>query len=298
MFVVLLTYKKPLEEIEKYLAEHRAFLEQGYATDFFLLSGPMNPRTGGVIISQLANREQLESILKQDPFSVNGLADYKVIEFQAVKHHRDLLPAYAKFLTKADSTDVLDELTNHLLADRGALSQEFMMRGCKNWKEVLCYVNQIPYARNSNSNYFHLVLEEGCGTCSTKHALLVALAEEQNFPLQLMMGLMEMTDEKFPLLEPVLKKYHLESVVETHCYLGYQGQRIDVTFPEKITYPVSSDFLKEWNITPQEIGDKKIQLHQKEMKLWIAEKNIPYTFEEVWKIREECIDALSADNNN
>ncbi len=90
MFVVLLTYKKPLEEIEKHLIEHRAFLDQGYSKDFFLASGPMNPRTGGVIISQLENRDQLESILKQDPFFVQGLADYNFIEFHAVKKHRNL----------------------------------------------------------------------------------------------------------------------------------------------------------------------------------------------------------------
>ena len=187
----------------------------------------------------------------------------------------------------------LEKLANHLLANGGILSREFRVRGCNNWKEALCYVNQIPYARNSDINNFHLVLEEKRGTCSTKHALLAALAEEQSFPLQLMMGLLEMNAERFPLLAPVLSKYGLAAVVETHCYLGYQGERIDVTFPEKITYPIASDFLKEWNITPREIGDKKIELHQQEMKLWMAKKKIPYTFEEMWKIREECIDALS-----
>jgi uncharacterized protein YciI len=90
MFVVLLTYKKPLEEVEKYLTEHRAFLDQGYGNDFFLLSGPMNPRTGGVIISQLESRDQLESILKQDPFFIHRLADYNVIEFSVIKRHRSL----------------------------------------------------------------------------------------------------------------------------------------------------------------------------------------------------------------
>jgi hypothetical protein len=117
---------------------------------------------------------------------------------------------------------LLEELNNDFLSDHGPLSQEFLALGCVHWKEALCYVNQIPYARNSNSNNFHLVLEEQRGTCSTKHALLVALAEEQQFPLQLMMGLMEMTAEKFPLLAPVLKKYDLTAVVETHCYLGYE----------------------------------------------------------------------------
>ncbi|MFZ4116394.1 MAG: YciI family protein [Chthoniobacterales bacterium] len=91
MFVILLTYKKPIEEIEKHLTEHRAWLDQGYKNDFFLLSGPMNPRTGGVIISQLENREQLEALLKQDPFSVQGLVDHNVIEFEATKHHPQIL---------------------------------------------------------------------------------------------------------------------------------------------------------------------------------------------------------------
>lgn len=187
----------------------------------------------------------------------------------------------------------LEKLANDTLIQSGSLAEEFISRGCKHWKDALLYVNRLPYQRNSNSNYFHLVLEENCGTCSTKHALLVALAEEQQFPLQLMMGLMEMTAQRFPVLAPILKKYNLEAVVETHCYLGYQGGRIDITFPEKVAYPMASEFLKEWNITPQEIGDQKIKLHQKEMKLWIAEKQLPYTFEEMWKIREECIDQLS-----
>jgi hypothetical protein len=56
--------------------------------------------------------------------------------------------------------------------------------------------------------------------------------------------------------------------------------------------------LKEWTITPREIGDKKIELHQKEMKWWIAEKKLSYTFEEMWRIREECIDALSWKKKN
>jgi uncharacterized protein YciI len=87
MFVVLLTYKKPIEEIEKHLAEHRAFLDRGYSNHFFLLSGPTEPRTGGVIISQLKSRNQLESILKQDPFSMHELANYNLIEFHATKYH-------------------------------------------------------------------------------------------------------------------------------------------------------------------------------------------------------------------
>ena len=65
MFLVLITYKKPLEEIDHHLAAHRSFLDEGYKNDFFIVSGAENPRTGGVIISQLSNRDQLEKILKK-----------------------------------------------------------------------------------------------------------------------------------------------------------------------------------------------------------------------------------------
>lgn len=92
MFIVMLTYKKPIEIVEKYLAEHRSFLETGYKNNYFVVSGPKNPRTGGIIISNLADEQQLKSILKQDPFSIHEVADYEFIEFTPVKYHVNFAP--------------------------------------------------------------------------------------------------------------------------------------------------------------------------------------------------------------
>jgi len=92
MFVVIVTYIKPLEVIDKYLAEHRAFLDEGYKKDFFVVSGTQNPRVGGIIISQLKSREQLEKLLKQDPFSLQEAAEYKIIEFTPTRHHKNFSP--------------------------------------------------------------------------------------------------------------------------------------------------------------------------------------------------------------
>jgi uncharacterized protein YciI len=89
MFVVLVSYRKPLEVMDKYLASHVAFLEEGYKKNYFIVSGRRNPRIGGVIISQLKDRNALEDILKHDPFYVNGLADYEVIEFTPRNYHPD-----------------------------------------------------------------------------------------------------------------------------------------------------------------------------------------------------------------
>jgi uncharacterized protein YciI len=87
MFLIRVTYKKPLTLIDEHLAAHRAFLEAGYQKDFFIVSGPQNPRIGGIILSQLTDRKQLEEILAQDPFALNDLAEYELIDFEPVKCH-------------------------------------------------------------------------------------------------------------------------------------------------------------------------------------------------------------------
>lgn len=89
MFVILLDYVKPTDIVDQYLAEHRAYLDVGYQKNYFVVSGPRNPRTGGVIFSQLKDRGQLEGILAQDPFRIHGIAEYEIIEFTPVKHHVD-----------------------------------------------------------------------------------------------------------------------------------------------------------------------------------------------------------------
>jgi len=89
MFLIMIHYKKPIEIVDQHLADHRNFLEEGYKKDFFIVSGPRNPRTSGIILSQLKSRTQLEDILKQDPFYINEVADFEIIEFLPVKYHKD-----------------------------------------------------------------------------------------------------------------------------------------------------------------------------------------------------------------
>jgi uncharacterized protein YciI len=83
LFVIDLTYVKPLEEVEKRLAAHIDVLERGYADGVFLLSGRKNPRTGGVILAKADTREQLDALLSTDPF--HEVAKFEITEFNATK---------------------------------------------------------------------------------------------------------------------------------------------------------------------------------------------------------------------
>lgn len=81
-------YKVPIAEIDELIVAHRNFLDEGYQKNYFVASGPKIPRTGGVIISQLNDREQLDAILNDDPFKINNLADYEILEFTPIKYHQ------------------------------------------------------------------------------------------------------------------------------------------------------------------------------------------------------------------
>jgi len=93
MYIIHLTYLKPLSEVEAHVVEHRAFLDEYYARGIFIASGPNNPRDGGVIIaSSHASRPELDAILAEDPFAQHGVASYAVTEFTPTKHHPMLTP--------------------------------------------------------------------------------------------------------------------------------------------------------------------------------------------------------------
>ena len=81
MFIAILTYKKQLEEVDRYLQAHREYLAEHYAAGNFIMSGPQTPRVGGVIVIRAENRSAVDAIIAQDPFKVNGIADYQIVEF-------------------------------------------------------------------------------------------------------------------------------------------------------------------------------------------------------------------------
>lgn len=81
MFIVSLTYKRPLEEVDRHLDAHRAYLKQEYAKGKFIASGRKVPRTGGVILCNIKTRDELEASLARDPFHIADIAEYNITEF-------------------------------------------------------------------------------------------------------------------------------------------------------------------------------------------------------------------------
>ena len=81
MFIVLLTYKEPMSTVDKYLNLHVEYLKEQYKEGQFIASGRKVPRTGGVILSQIVDRDILNKVIDMDPFKINNVAEYEVVEF-------------------------------------------------------------------------------------------------------------------------------------------------------------------------------------------------------------------------
>ncbi len=94
MFLISLTYNKPVEEIDRLLEAHSAFLQTQYDAQKFLCSGRKVPRTGGLILCQAESREEVETIIAKDPFQ--AVATYEIIEFLPTKTSPELASIFLK----------------------------------------------------------------------------------------------------------------------------------------------------------------------------------------------------------
>jgi uncharacterized protein YciI len=90
MFVIELTYKADLAQIDAHMAAHVAFLKKYYAAGNFLVSGRKIPRDGGIILAVGSSRREIEAIAAEDPFYTHGLADFRIVEFRASQRANDI----------------------------------------------------------------------------------------------------------------------------------------------------------------------------------------------------------------
>lgn len=89
MFVVVLTYTKPLEEVDQNMQAHMKYLRECYKKKLFITSGRRVPRTGGVILARAENKAALTQVIERDPFVARGVARYEIIEFNNSQNDPD-----------------------------------------------------------------------------------------------------------------------------------------------------------------------------------------------------------------
>ncbi|MCM1532601.1 MAG: YciI family protein [Bacteroides sp.] len=89
MFIFNVKYKKPLAEVDKYLAEHRRYLDTLLEAGKLIASGSQEPRVGGIILCNARSEDEVREMVENDPFYIHGIADYEITCFHAIKHSAD-----------------------------------------------------------------------------------------------------------------------------------------------------------------------------------------------------------------
>lgn len=169
------------------------------------------------------------------------------------------------------------------------LGAAFAARGVTTWEDAVRHVHALPYGR-PDTPALDAPLAAGRGTCSSKHALLAAVAAESGLAADLVLGLFLMDATTHPAVGPTLAAAGLTAVPEAHCYLRVDGAPLDVTFPGVHEPPPA--MLVETLVAPAALSTTKVAWHRTLLAEWALAQGLDP--EAVWATRETCIGVLAA----
>jgi uncharacterized protein YciI len=90
MFIVSLSYKATLDEVDKHMAAHIDYVKAEFEKGNFVAAGRKVPRTGGLIFSTVESREALDEILMRDPFAIEDLVSFDITEMEVTRTSQGL----------------------------------------------------------------------------------------------------------------------------------------------------------------------------------------------------------------
>jgi len=184
--------------------------------------------------------------------------------------------------------------TDYKLISKDELTTIIKDSGNETWNELIQFVKELPYGRNSNRTDFGLVVLEKKGSCSSKHALLKKVADLNGIlNVKLILGIYKMNRQNTPNIGNVLLENDIEFLPEAHCYLKIDDKRTDITTNNSDFDKIERDILNELEIEPEQVAEFKVDYHKEFLKKWISENKIEKEFNEIWKIREKCIENLT-----
>lgn len=88
MILISITY---INDVDEYRTDHRSYLSCFYKRDLLIASGPRKDGKGGFIITNFKDQNLAQEFINNDPFFVNKVAEYEIIEFEAVLKNDSIL---------------------------------------------------------------------------------------------------------------------------------------------------------------------------------------------------------------
>ena len=233
-------------------------------------------------------------------FYVNSMIELqaieKVLQTKKIKTEVPENPYWAEngiMISDPDGFKVVFSLKHLFFNAKDDLTNLLVEKNIKNWSELIEFIRKLPYGRNQNRQDFSLVIKENKGTCSSKHAFLKKIADLNNFDnVQLILGIYNMNNLNTPKIGNIISDNQLEYIPEAHCYLKLNNKRIDITNNDSEINDLAIDIVLEIEIEPEQVATFKVDFHKDYLKKWLLDNKINKSFDEIWKVREMCIEKL------
>lgn len=173
----------------------------------------------------------------------------------------------------------------------GTASGVVVAAGFNGFLTLAEHVRQLPYGRPAHQQDTLAVLREKCGTCSDKHRLLAAVAQEcGRSDIELVIGLYEMSERNTPGVGSILRNAGVASIPEAHCYLRHAGQRHDFTGLAAGAESPFQSLSTECVVMPASLVADKAALHRQALEQWAVSQG--FSAAQAWALREACVAAL------
>lgn len=185
----------------------------------------------------------------------------------------------------------LSLLPSFPVASRSALGEAVRGFGFESFPALAAHVAGLPYGRVADPVDAVSVLREGRGTCSSKHRLLAAVAQDAGHPeIELIVGLYAMSEANTPGVGAVLGATPGGWIPEAHTWLRVAGARVDLTgLPAGAESPFDA-LIEEHVVPPAALVETKTRLHREVLAQWAP--TVGLSAAEAWTLREACIAAL------
>ena len=94
--IAIIRYRRPIDEIEKVTADHRAYLGQLKERGVLIAAGPFDPRLGGALLLRVPDSDvitTLDRIRDEDPYIRRKVAQYEILPWNVMFSNETTRPA-------------------------------------------------------------------------------------------------------------------------------------------------------------------------------------------------------------
>ncbi len=80
MFIVLLRFSDNKAQAGKFMEGHKAWIKRGFDDGVFLLSGSIQPSSGGAVLAHNTSFSDLQGRVNDDPFVAENVVSAEILE--------------------------------------------------------------------------------------------------------------------------------------------------------------------------------------------------------------------------